>query len=90
MCEAWHLPFAAHDCTGPVGLAASVHLALNAPNVFIQEVVRAFYYGWYQELVVNLPPIENGRITAPEGSGLGTKLMPEALKRPDAQVRRST
>ena len=90
MCEAWHLPFAAHDCTGPVGLAASVHLALNAPNVFIQEIVRAFYYGWYQELVTNLPPIENGRISAPEGPGLGTKLMPEVLKRPDAQVRRST
>ena len=89
MCETWHLPFAAHDCTGPVGLAASVHLALNAPNVFIQEIVRAFYYGWYQELVIDLPPIENGRISAPEGSGLGTKLMPEVLKRPDAQVRRS-
>jgi L-alanine-DL-glutamate epimerase-like enolase superfamily enzyme len=90
MCEAWHLPFAAHDCTGPVGLAASVHLSLNAPNVFIQEIVRAFYYGWYQELVANLPPIENGRIRAPEGPGLGTRLLPEVLKRPDAQVRSSS
>jgi L-alanine-DL-glutamate epimerase-like enolase superfamily enzyme len=89
MCEAWHLPFAAHDCTGPVGLTASVHLSLNAPNVFVQEIVRAFYYGWYQDLVTDLPPIENGTIRAPAGSGLGTKLIPEVLKRPDARIRRS-
>jgi L-alanine-DL-glutamate epimerase-like enolase superfamily enzyme len=90
MTEAWHLPFAAHDCTGPVALTASVHLALNAPNVFIQEVVRAFYYGWYGELVTDLPPIEGGQIRAPEGPGLGTRLLPDVPKRPDARVRRST
>ena len=32
MAEAWHLPVAPHDCTGPVVLAASTHLSLNAPN----------------------------------------------------------
>ncbi len=90
MTEAWHLPFAAHDCTGPVALTASVHLALSAPNVFIQEVVRAFYYGWYGELVTDLPPIENGQIRAPQGPGLGTRLLPEVPKRPDAHIRRST
>jgi L-alanine-DL-glutamate epimerase-like enolase superfamily enzyme len=89
ICEAWHLPFAAHDCTGPVALTASVHLALAAPNVFIQEIVRAFYYGWYGELVTALPPLEDGRIRAPEGAGLGTKLNPEVVERPDATVRRS-
>ena len=89
MCEAWHLPFAAHDCTGPVALTASVHLALAAPNVFIQEIVRAFYYGWYGDLVTALPPLERGRIRAPEGPGLGTKLNPEVARRPDAQIRRS-
>jgi L-alanine-DL-glutamate epimerase-like enolase superfamily enzyme len=89
MCEAWHLPFAAHDCTGPVALTASVHLALAAPNVFIQEIVRAFYYGWYGDLVTALPPLEAGRIRAPEGPGLGTKLNPEVARRPDAQIRRS-
>ena len=29
MAEAWHLPVAPHDCTGPVVLAASTHLALS-------------------------------------------------------------
>jgi L-alanine-DL-glutamate epimerase-like enolase superfamily enzyme len=90
MTEAWHLPFSAHDCTGPIALTASTHLALSAPNVFIQEIVRAFYYGWYGELVTDLPPIEGGQIRAPDGPGLGTRLLPEVPKRPDAHIRRST
>ena len=89
LCEAWHLPFAAHDCTGPVALTASVHLALAAPNVSIQEIVRAFYYGWYGDLVTALPPLEDGQIRAPEGPGLGTRLNPDVVKRPDAHIRRS-
>jgi len=89
ICDAWHLPFAAHDCTGPVALTASVQLALAAPNVFIQEIVRAFYYGWYSELVTALPPLEDGQIRAPEGAGLGIKLNPGVVERPDATVRRS-
>ena len=46
MAEAWHLPVAPHDCTGPVVLTASTHLSLNAPNALVQESVRAFYNGW--------------------------------------------
>jgi L-alanine-DL-glutamate epimerase-like enolase superfamily enzyme len=51
MAEAWHLPVAPHDCTGPVVLAASTHLSLNAPNALVQESVRAFYHTWYRDLV---------------------------------------
>ena len=55
MAEAWHLPVAPHDCTGPVVLAASTHLSLNAPNALVQESVRAFYRTWYRDLVTALP-----------------------------------
>ncbi|MBI1942214.1 MAG: mandelate racemase/muconate lactonizing enzyme family protein [Betaproteobacteria bacterium] len=89
MAEAWHLPLAPHDCTGPVLLTASVHLAMNCPNTLVQEVVRAFYYDWYGKLVTNLPPLKRGFITAPDGPGLGTKLRSFVLKRSDA-VRRVT
>jgi galactonate dehydratase len=88
-CDSHGIPFAAHDCTGPVALTASTHMALHAPNVFIQEIVRAFYYGWYGDLVTALPPIENGYIKAPEGPGLGVRLNPEVLNRPDARIRKS-
>ncbi len=89
MAEAWHLPVAPHDCTGPVLLTASVHLAMNCPNTLVQEVVRAFYYDWYGKLVTQLPPLKRGFITAPAGPGLGTKLRGSVLKRKDA-VRRVT
>ena len=90
LCDAWHVPVAFHDCTGPVALTASTHLALHARNCFIQEMVRAFYYGWYGELVTALPPVTEGRIRAPEGPGLGIELLPDIADRPDATVRRST
>jgi len=77
MAEAWHLPIAPHDCTGPVVLCASTHLALNAPNALIQESVRAFYRTWYGELVTALPTVENGYITVPPGPGLGLDLAPD-------------
>ncbi|NQW11149.1 MAG: mandelate racemase/muconate lactonizing enzyme family protein [Alphaproteobacteria bacterium] len=89
MADAWHVPVAFHDCTGPVALAASTHLALHTRNCFIQEMVRAFYYGWYGELVTALPPVENGRITVPNAPGLGLELLPDITKRPDCSVRRS-
>ena len=89
LCDAWHVPAAFHDCTGPVALTASTHLALHTRNCFIQEMVRAFYYGWYGELVTELPPVENGRIRAPEGPGLGLALQPDVKTRPGASTRRS-
>ena len=90
MADSYHVPVAAHDCTGPVALTAAVHFALHSRNCYIQEVVRAFYYGWYGELVTDLPPLENGVIRAPDGPGLGLELLPDIARRPDAQVRRST
>lgn len=77
MAEAWHLPIAPHDCTGPVVLCASTHLSLNAPNALVQESVRAFYRTWYRDLVTALPEVKDGSITVPPGPGLGMELHPE-------------
>lgn len=77
MADAWHLPVAPHDCTGPVVLAASTHLSLNATNALVQESVRAFYRTWYRDLVTALPEVKNGMITVPPGPGLGLDLNPE-------------
>jgi L-alanine-DL-glutamate epimerase-like enolase superfamily enzyme len=90
LAEAYQLPIAPHDCTGPVLLTASVHLAMNCCNTLVQEVVRAFYHDWYGKLVTELPPLERGSITAPSGPGLGTRLQPGIAERADARVRRST
>jgi L-alanine-DL-glutamate epimerase-like enolase superfamily enzyme len=87
MAEAWHLPIAPHDCTGPVVLAASTHLSLNAPNALIQESVRGFYRTWYRDLVTALPEVKDGYITVPPGSGLGLELVPDLDKRFTAMAR---
>lgn len=87
MAEAWHLPVAPHDCTGPVVLCASTHLSLNAPNALVQETVRAYYRTWYQDLVTALPPIENGSITVPSGPGLGLELVPDLDRKFTAKIR---
>ena len=78
-----------HDCSGPVTLASSTHLALACPNVVEQEITRAFYYGWYHELVDTPPPIDDGAIRTPPGPGLGLALQPGLEQRPDA-IRRVT
>ena len=89
MADAWHLPVAPHDCTGPVVLAASTHLSLNAPNALVQESVRAFLRGWYADLVTALPPVVDGMITVPPGPGLGLELNPD-IDRAFATTRRRT
>jgi len=89
MAEAWHLPIAPHDCTGPVVLCASTHLSLNAPNALIQESVRAYYRTWYQDLVTALPKVENGSITVPPGPGLGLELAPDLEKKFTVSLRKS-
>ena len=81
MAEAWHLPVAPHDCTGPVVYTASTHLALNAPNAMFQESVRGFYNGWYRDLVSALPKVESGLLSVPEGPGLGCELAPDLDQR---------
>jgi galactonate dehydratase len=90
LAEAHHLPVAPHDCSGPVEFAAAVHLSTNVPNTYIQETVRAFYTGWYRELVTEVPRIDGGYVYPLEGPGLGTALLPEVLERPDAHVEVST
>jgi galactonate dehydratase len=89
MAEAWNLPVAPHDCTGPVVLCASTHLSLYAPNAVVQESVRAFYRTWYRDIVTALPEVRDGMITVPPGPGLGLDLNPD-LDRAFTVTRRRT
>ncbi|WP_421726220.1 mandelate racemase/muconate lactonizing enzyme family protein [Bauldia sp.] len=90
MAEAWHLPVAPHDCTGPVALAVGTHLSLNAPNAMIQESVRAHYHTWYRDLVTAVPEVRDGMITVPPGPGLGLDLAPDLADRFTVHTRAST
>ena len=87
LADAWQLPVAPHDCTGPVVYAASVHFSIHALNALVQESVRAFYTGWYNELVTHVQQPVRGFFERPPGPGIGTELLPELWKRKDAAVR---
>ena len=89
LADTYHRPFAPHDCVGPVGFVAGIHASFSQPNTLIQESVRAFYTGWYRELVTVMPAIEDGFILPLEGPGLGTELLPAVFERPDLTLRRS-
>ena len=89
MAETYHRPFAPHDCIGPIGFVAAIHASFSQPNTLIQESVRAFYTGWYKELVTELPVIRDGFVLPMEGPGLGTDLQPAVFERSDLIVRRS-
>ncbi|TYR30081.1 mandelate racemase/muconate lactonizing enzyme family protein [Mesorhizobium microcysteis] len=89
MAEAHQIPVAPHDCTGPVVFMASCQFSLHARNTLIQESVRAFYTGWYKELVTALPDVSNGEIRLTDAPGLGIELLPDIDRRADAIVRTS-
>ena len=86
--EAFAKPVAFHDCSGPVTLAVSTHLAMACPNVVEQEITRGFYYELgVADCVDQLPRLENGFIRPPDGHGLGLSLAADILTRPDAILR---
>lgn len=87
LADAYSVPVAPHDCTGPATLAACVHLAASQPNGFIQETVRAFLRTWYAELVTGLPVIEGGTLHVPTTPGHGINLR-EGLAESDMVSRR--
>lgn len=87
MAEAYKVPVAPHDCTGPVVFAASCHLSMHLQNALIQESVRAFYTGWYRELVTGLPEVRRGMIGLNAEPGHGIELRPGLWDRGDAVVR---
>lgn len=42
LAEAYGVPIAPHDCTGPVSLAVATHLVCSQPNGLVQETARGF------------------------------------------------
>jgi len=86
LAETYERPIAPHDCVGPITLIASSHLTLSAPNALIQETVRAFYRGYYRDLVTELPRIEDGYLYPMQGAGLGSALLADRFARDDVKI----
>ena len=55
----------------------------------VQESMRLFYTGWYEELMTEMPVIRDGFVLPMEGVGLGTELQASVFERGDLVVRRT-
>jgi galactonate dehydratase len=89
LADTYHLPFAPHDCTGPVNILACLHLCAALPNAMIMEVVRGFLDGWYLDILDRPLPVRDGLAQLDFGPGLGATLHPKLLARADLVRRRS-
>lgn len=90
LADTYHLPFAPHDCTGPVTVLANVHLGATRPNFMITETVRGFIDGYYAEVLDEPPVVEDGFARVPSRPGIGAALSERFKSRPDVTVRRSS
>jgi L-alanine-DL-glutamate epimerase-like enolase superfamily enzyme len=89
LAESYQRPVAPHDCNGPVVWVASIHLMMHIPNALIMETVRAYHTTWYKDVLTELPQVRQGYIAPLTGPGLGTRLLPDLMKREGVHVRRS-
>jgi L-alanine-DL-glutamate epimerase-like enolase superfamily enzyme len=89
LADAYAVPIAPHDCTGPVALAAGVHLVCSQPNGLIQETARAFLRTWYTTLAEGLPEVDGDSIRLPAAPGHGVRLR-DGLERDDTVTCRVT
>lgn len=89
LADTYHLPFAPHDCTGPVNVLACLHLCTALPNAMIMEVVRGFIRGYYLDILDRPIVLKNGEAVLDFAPGLGAKLNPKLLARRDLNRRES-
>jgi L-alanine-DL-glutamate epimerase-like enolase superfamily enzyme len=89
LADSYHLAIAPHDCTGPVNVFACLHLCLTLPNAMVMETVRGFYEGYYRDILTTPLTIRDGQAFLDGSPGLGARLRPELLARPDIHVRSS-
>lgn len=89
LADAYDVPVAPHDCTGPIAFAACVHFVASQPNGLIQEGVRAFQRTWYRTVADGFPAVEDGHVDVPRGPGHGATIADE-LERDPHVVRRVT
>jgi galactonate dehydratase len=76
-----------HDCTGPVTLAAALHLGAHCTNTWMQEIVRDYTLGFYRDLVDHPFDVVNSRMMPPARAGMGVALRSDALAREDCVIR---
>jgi L-alanine-DL-glutamate epimerase-like enolase superfamily enzyme len=86
LADTYYLPITLHDTIGPVALCSAAHLMLHIPNAMIQEVVRGYINGWYNEVLTEPLTIADGQLRLNEKPGLGVALRETLGQRRGAHV----
>ena len=89
LAESHDVPFAPHDCTGPLSFVVGMQLTAARQNGLIVEHVRAFHHSWYGQILDGLPAVQNGSVTVSARPGLGVQLRDDFLKSADVTRRMS-
>jgi L-alanine-DL-glutamate epimerase-like enolase superfamily enzyme len=84
MADAYELPIAPHTAGGPLLFYASTHLSTSVPNLWIQESCQRFYERDWPSMLEDPIAPRDGFISAPEESGFGMRIKPEAWNHPAA------
>jgi len=90
LADTHYLPITLHDTIGPVALWASLHLMMHIPNAMIQEVVRGYIDGWYNDVLSDPLIVKEGHLALNGKPGLGTALRGDFTSRPGAHIDVST
>ena len=86
LADTYYLPVTLHDTIGPVALWAASHLMMHVPNAMIQEIVRGYVEGWYNDVLKDPMIIKEGHLHLNGKPGLGTALRDDLCARPGAHV----
>ena len=90
LASSYQVPFAPHDCTGPVNIFGCAQICMSSINAMIQEFVPTYYEGWYGDFVDPNLDIVDGFLNAPQIPGIGTKLKEEVKQRKDVHIKVSS
>ena len=76
-----------HDCTGPLTLLAGIHVGIARGMSRGRKPFVPTLRMMYPQLVDRLPEINEGRMLAPSGVGLGTDLNDDLFRQSGNRVR---
>ena len=79
MADTYEINCAPHNFYGHLSTMMSAHLAAVMPNFAIMET-DIDDVPWKDDLVTQVPVIQNGVMTLPQGPGWGTDVNEEALR----------
>ena len=80
MAEIYYIPFAPHNCSGPLSTLADSQVCVTVPNFLVLEW---HFFGdptWDDTLLTDEPLIQDGHVLLPDKPGLGAELNEEFIQ----------